>query len=251
MCITSRAGRKYSLHVFLRFSRTTFVDDVNDETRMTNDVGPVLIVIRHSGFVISSRRQGNTLQISEKSRDKAPKMLCNSPFDAARRGILKFPPHMLPPESEPQTLIVFRLDDRRYALRPEAVEHVVRMVEIAALPKAPAIVLGVVNVRGSVAPVFDIRRRFGLPERAVALSDHLLIARAGDRRVALAVDEALDVIAPLAAEICPPERVLPGLEYVTGVVRLEDGLLFIHDLDAFLSADESAVLDRALAEQAS
>lgn len=158
---------------------------------------------------------------------------------------------MLPPESEPQILIVFRLDDRRYALRPEAVEHVVRMVEIAPLPKSPAVVLGVINVRGSIAPVFDIRRRFGLPARAVELSDHLLIARAGRRRVALAVDETLDVIAPTAAEICPPDQILPGLEYVTGVVRLEDGLLFIHDLDAFLSADESAALDQALAAQTS
>src|ERR1700712_4788121 len=98
-----------------------------------------------------------------------------------------------PQDSEPQPLIVFRLDDNRYGLRADAVERVVRTVEITPLPKAPPTVLGVINAEGQVIPVFDMRRRFQLPERMPDLSDHLIIARAGGRRVALAVDEALDV----------------------------------------------------------
>ena len=151
-----------------------------------------------------------------------------------------------PPDSEPQPLIVFRLDDQRYGLGADAVERVVRTVEITPLPKAPPAVLGVINAEGQVIPVFDMRRRFQLPERSASLSDHLIIARAGGRRVALAVDEALDVLAPAAATIAAPEQILAGLEYVQGVVRLDDGLLFIHDLDAFLSPAESAALDEAL-----
>jgi purine-binding chemotaxis protein CheW len=75
---------------------------------------------------------------------------------------------------QPQKLVIFTLDEQRYALHLAAVERVVRMVELTSLPKAPEIVLGVVNVRGRVVPVVNLRKRFGLAERGIRLSDHIL-----------------------------------------------------------------------------
>lgn len=122
------------------------------------------------------------------------------------------------------------------------------MVAVSPLPKAPPVAIGVVNIRGAVVPVLDIRGRFGLPPRDWGPSAHLLVARTPRRIVALPVDEALGVIEVAEEAITPPAVVLPKTEYVSGIVALPDGLLFIHDLDAFLSLDEEERLDQALGE---
>src|SRR5437867_11439317 len=85
-------------------------------------------------------------------------------------------------------LVVFSLDAERYGLRLSCVERIVRLAEFTALPKAPDIVLGIVNVQGEIIPVLNVRQRFGLPERELDLSDHLVIARTSKRKVALVVN---------------------------------------------------------------
>jgi purine-binding chemotaxis protein CheW len=141
--------------------------------------------------------------------------------------------------------VVFRLDDVRLALSLSAVDRVVRAVEITPLPKAPAIVLGIINVQGQVLPVFNLRRRFRLPERELELSDHFIIARTARRLVALAVDEVRGVTECAAEEIVAPEAIVPGIEYVEAVVKRPDGLMFIHNLDTFLALDEEQQLEDA------
>lgn len=143
-------------------------------------------------------------------------------------------------------LAAFALDHQRYALPLAAVQGVTRAVEVTPLPKAPAIVLGVVNVRGQIIPVLNIRRRFRLPEREIDPSDQFILARAAKRTVALVVDMVVGVVARPAETVIAPEAILPGLEYVQGVMKLDDGLIMIHDLDTFLSLDEENTLDEAL-----
>jgi purine-binding chemotaxis protein CheW len=143
-------------------------------------------------------------------------------------------------------LVVFSLDERRYALDLAAVERVLPAVEIEALPQSPAIVLGIINVQGRVVPVIDLRRRFRLPERELSLSDRFILARAGKRPVALVVDSVAGVLNLSQAQTIPADTILPALEYVEGVVKTADGLLLIHDLETFLSLDEANSLDTAL-----
>lgn len=143
-------------------------------------------------------------------------------------------------------LVVFTLDDQRYALSLSATDRVVRMVAITALPNAPAIVLGVVNFQGRVIPVIDVRRRFGLPEHKIGPGDRLIIAHTARRSVALVADAVLDVITDTAQHRIATEHILPGLEYVSGVIKLADGLILIHDLEQFLSLEEEDALDRIL-----
>ncbi len=147
---------------------------------------------------------------------------------------------------DPDSLIVFALDDRRYALPLPAANRVVRMVAITPLPKAPDIVLGVVNVQGQVIPVINMRRRFHLQEREIALTDQLVVAHTARRPVALVADAVLDVIACPAQDMIAAGKVLPNIEYVEGVIKLADGLILIHDLDKFLSLEEENFLAHAL-----
>ena len=143
-------------------------------------------------------------------------------------------------------VVLFTLDGQQYGLRLSAVDRIVRVVEVTPLPKAPEIVLGVVNLQGRVIPVFDIRRRFRLLQREIQLSDHLIVAHTTRRTVALVVDSVTAVVEPSEQELVEPREILPNLEYVEGVAKQEDGMILIHDLDGFLSLEEDRALDDAM-----
>lgn len=141
-------------------------------------------------------------------------------------------------------LLTFVLDGDRYALDAATVQLVERAVAITPLPRAPQLVEGVIDVHGTLAPVFDLRRRFGLPARELSDDEHLIVASAGDRLVAFRVDEALDLVS------VPDDLArVPALSDTAageGVARLDDGAVAIYDLTTFLSASERASLDAAL-----
>jgi len=145
-------------------------------------------------------------------------------------------------------LVAFCLDEQRYAFYLSAVERVVCMVEITPLPKAPAVVLGIINMQGRIIPVVNIRKRFRLPEREIGLSDHLIIANTSRRTVALVADEVSGVFERPGEEVIATEKILPGMEYVEGVVKLEDGMILIHNLELFLSLQEEEALSEGMEE---
>ncbi len=143
-------------------------------------------------------------------------------------------------------LLVFALDEFRYALYLPVVERVFRVVAITPLPQAPDIVLGVINLQGRVVPVVNVRKRFRLPEREIDLGDQLILTRTSRRSVALLADSVGAVIEYSPKNIVSAQNILPWVEYVAGVVKLEDGMVLIHDLETFLSLDEEKKLGEAM-----
>lgn len=143
-------------------------------------------------------------------------------------------------------LLVFTLDDWLCALELTSVERVYRAVAVTPLPDAPDIILGVINVRGVVLPVIDIRRRFRLSEKNLTPDNQVIIAHATGRLVALVVDAVTGVIECAGEDITSASAIIPGIEYVEGVARLKGGMILIHDLARFLSLEEKAVLEQAL-----
>ena len=152
-------------------------------------------------------------------------------------------------EASALQVVVFVLDGQRYAFPLATVQQVLPMVAPAPLPEAPAIALGVINLHGLIVPMLDLRRRLGLPPREYGPADRLVVARSSRRLLAIPVDEALGVTEVMMDSIVPPEAILPGIGRVAGVAPLADGLLFIHDLDSFLSLDEEQGLTSALEAQ--
>jgi purine-binding chemotaxis protein CheW len=146
-------------------------------------------------------------------------------------------------------LVVFVLDDRRYGLHLHVVERVLHAVDVTPLPKAPDIVLGLINVKGKVTPLLNIRKRFHLKEKEIELQDHFIVARTSRRTIAVPVDSAEGVTEILSREIVDAKDASPGLDYVQGVVKLEDGMLLIHDLERFLCLEEEMTLEEALKGQ--
>lgn len=145
--------------------------------------------------------------------------------------------------------LLFELAGARMALVAKLVIEVLRAVAIEPLPYAPAVVSGVINARGSLLPVIDMRRRLGLQGKALDPDDHFIVAECGPRRLALHVDRALDLMAidPQALEPLAQGTASP---YVAGALPVDDGVLFIYDLPAFLSAAEGETLDHAITELA-
>jgi purine-binding chemotaxis protein CheW len=143
-------------------------------------------------------------------------------------------------------ILVFELDAQRFALSIDVVARVERAVTITAMPSSPAAVAGVINVRGELVPVIALRRHLHLPERALRLDDQLVIARGARRAYALLVDAALDVEHYTAAEFAAADALAAPADSMRGAVRLRDDIVFVHDLDRFLSLDEERVLDAAL-----
>jgi purine-binding chemotaxis protein CheW len=144
--------------------------------------------------------------------------------------------------------VVFKLDEQAYCLALSCVERVIQTAAISALPKAPEIVLGILNFSGAVIPALDIRRRFNLPEKAVSTGDQFIIARTARRKVAVLVDSVTGVIEVPVGNVTAVEEITRGTEYIAGVIRLPDGMALIHDLDTFLSLEEERVLDSAISD---
>ncbi len=142
--------------------------------------------------------------------------------------------------------ITFILDEQKIALPLSAVDRVVMAAEITTLPKAPDIVLGVINVAGKIIPVVNTRQRFRLPDREMRLTDQFIIAHTARRQVALLVDTTTDIIEPAPQEMIAAGDILPNLEYVEGVVKVKDGLILIHNLETFLSLEEETILEEAM-----
>jgi len=135
----------------------------------------------------------------------------------------------------PAEIFVFELGEQRHALRATAVEEILPALTITAMAGAPAGVEGVINLRGRLVPVLDLRQVLRLPSRPIEHTDHLIVLRAGARPSAVRVDRSIGLVR--VADASP----------AAGVAQLPDGLVFIHDPHAFLPPEDAAVLETALA----
>ena len=146
--------------------------------------------------------------------------------------------------------LIFVLDDRPYGVPLAQVSRVVRAVDCTPLPNAPEIVGGVIDHRGEVVPVFNVRRRLGFAAREVAVTDQFVLATAGEKRVAMMVDWVKGVLDWPVEKIVGAEEIFPTLEKVAGAMQTADGLTLIHDLGKFLSLEEQSQLEQALTGEA-
>lgn len=132
-------------------------------------------------------------------------------------------------------VVPFRLDGQRYGAPITLVREVGYMQSATRLPLTPDWVEGVIDLRGEVIPVINLRRRLGLPENTAAATGdghRLIILDVGGRSVALIVDEVDTVTMLTEDQIGKPDaNLLPGAEeYLTGVARTADGLIVLIDL---------------------
>jgi purine-binding chemotaxis protein CheW len=137
-------------------------------------------------------------------------------------------------------LVVFSIGTELYGVGIESVHEIVRVPDITGVPDAPIFLKGVINLRGRVIPVIDFRKRLRLQGMGETKSTRVLITENRGSHVGLLVDSVSEVrkIQPDAIEE-PPEMVSAiGVEYITGVAKIENRLIILIDLKKILSVDD-------------
>lgn len=143
-------------------------------------------------------------------------------------------------------VIVFRLLNEEYGVDVNQVLSIERMEHITRVPKTSEFVKGVINLRGVVTPIIDLRSRFGIAVAEYTDSTRIIIVSVEGVEVGLIVDSANDVIDIPVDAIEPPPEVVGGIEatYLHGVAKLDKRLLILLNLNKVLSASEVKQLEK-------
>jgi purine-binding chemotaxis protein CheW len=129
-------------------------------------------------------------------------------------------------------VVGFRVGKEHFGVPIELVHEIVRIMEITSVPDAPDFIEGVINLRGKIIPVIDLRKRFGETKITSGKKNRILVAEIMDKIVGLVVDAASEVVKIPPADIEPPPNVFGESEvnYVTGVGKLANKLIILVDL---------------------
>jgi purine-binding chemotaxis protein CheW len=148
-------------------------------------------------------------------------------------------------------LVVFELGDESFGVDISRVQDINRMQEITEIPHAPESVVGVINLRGRVIPVIDLRKRFGLPDVAHTKDTRIVVVHLEGNLIGVIVDAVLQVLRISADIVEPPSPVLAGVDsrYLRGIAKLDGKLVILLDLDFVLSRREQEAISEVLAEQ--
>ncbi|MBI3755938.1 MAG: purine-binding chemotaxis protein CheW [Deltaproteobacteria bacterium] len=144
-------------------------------------------------------------------------------------------------------VICFKLGAESYGLDIMQIKEIIRCQKITSVPKAPYFIQGVINLRGMVIPIIDLRKRFELPAD-VNPKTRIIIAQVEKRIVGLVVGDVTDIISLPKANLMPPPKMVKGAgaEYLDGMADIKGELLFIVNLDKMLTAEEKSSLDAPL-----
>ena len=145
---------------------------------------------------------------------------------------------------ELRQFISFSVGDEEYGLELLRVKEVIRIREITWLPKAPSFVKGIINLRGDVIPIIDLRDKFGLEAKEATANTRVIVVEVDGKLMGMIVDSASQVVRIPADQIDPPPPVLGGFsqEFITGVGKMEDKLIILLNSDAILTAEERTQL---------
>jgi purine-binding chemotaxis protein CheW len=137
-------------------------------------------------------------------------------------------------------LVVFELAGEHYGIDIAVVEGIIKMQEITAVPRAPAFVEGITNLRGSVLPVIDLRRRFGLPADEPTRDTRIVVVEIDGITVGMVVDAVTEVLRVPAEAIEPPSPIVTTVDsaFITGIAKISEQLVILLDLGKVLSVEE-------------
>jgi purine-binding chemotaxis protein CheW len=143
-------------------------------------------------------------------------------------------------------LVTFSIGEEEFGVDILKVQEIIRTMEITKVPRAQDFVEGVINLRGKVIPIIDLRRRFGLDSKAHDKHTRIIVIEINNMIVGFVVDSVSEVLRIPASTVEPPPPVVAGLEsdYISGVGKLHDRLLILLDLDKLLSSEDIEALSQ-------
>ncbi len=140
-------------------------------------------------------------------------------------------------------LVGFRLDEEDYALAITKIQEIILMKPITRIPQVPEYIEGLINLRGSVVPIVNLRKRFGLPRREVDDETRTIVVNIQGKTVGCVVDAVTRVMRINREQIQPPPLAVLAVDhrYISGLARLDDHLLIILDIERLFD-DQSPVV---------
>jgi purine-binding chemotaxis protein CheW len=140
-------------------------------------------------------------------------------------------------------LVGFRLDNEDYAIAITKIQEIILMKPITRIPQVPDFIEGLINLRGSVIPIVNLRKRFGLSPREVDDETRTIVANIHDKTVGCIVDAVTQVMRINRDQIQPPPLAVLSVahQYIAGLARLDDRLLIILDIERLFD-EQSAIV---------
>ena len=140
-------------------------------------------------------------------------------------------------ETEEMQLVIFDLSEETYGVDIISVREIIRMQEITKVPRTPEFVKGVINLRGKVIPVIDLRKRFGFRQAEATKDTRIVVVDIGGNDIGVVVDAVTEVLRLSADAVEPPTGVITTAdsEYLLGIAKLESRLIILLDLQRALA----------------
>ncbi len=150
------------------------------------------------------------------------------------------------PTGATSKFVGFTLGKEEYAVDILKVKEIKLMIAITRVPKAPSFVEGVINLRGEIIPIIDLRKKLSLPVSPQTEDSRIIVVELEERLVGIIVDSVSEVLELPDDKISPPPPIIAGIEaeYLRGVGRLGERLLILLDLDRILTMQEISELKR-------
>jgi len=147
-------------------------------------------------------------------------------------------------------LVIFELGAENFGIEIASVEGINKMMDITKIPKAPDYMLGITNLRGSVLPVIDLQKRFGMAEQEHTSETRIVVASMDGVKIGMVVSAVSEVLTIDDKVIEPPPPLMSNInsEYIVGVAKIDKRLVILLDLAKVLSADEKAQVAKVAAK---
>lgn len=147
-------------------------------------------------------------------------------------------------------VVGFRIGDETFGVPISTVREIVRVPEITVVPNAPGHIVGVINLRGKIVPVMDLRKRFGATDVEINKKTRILVVEVENKTVGLIVHSASEVLKIPPCEVVAPSSMFQEDEvsYVTGVGKLNGRLVILLDIGKIMQSGDLRRLEQAAAE---
>ncbi len=148
--------------------------------------------------------------------------------------------------------VSFVLDGEEYGVPILNVKEIIRYESLTRLPQSPEFIEGVLNLRGQVIPVVNLRTKFELIQHEADRNTRIIVVEVKDRTVGMVVDQVSEVLMISSNQIAPPPPMGTKLntEFISGMGKMDEKLIILLDIDRILSLDETNLLQEAVAATA-
>ncbi|MEI7499865.1 MAG: chemotaxis protein CheW [Bacteroidota bacterium] len=145
-------------------------------------------------------------------------------------------------------IFCFTIDGIQFAVPLSTVDRVIRAVAVSPVPNAPKVIYGIFDYQGRVVAAINLRHRLKLPEQPIAIDHVFILAETQKRKLALVADRADGIVVPSSKDLINASDLDSGFE-ADGILRRDDGIILIYDIEKFLSASEEIELQDAIANK--